>query len=90
MVPNLQIPAKDIYIANSSDIIKYLYGHLLSLDEEKAKFLHVSPKATEMEEKLDKLGHNLRSYIYYHVKIYHSNDQLAVVTSYFNTSDIGG
>ena len=67
MVPNLQIPGKDIYIANSSDIIKYLYAHLLGLDEEKAKFMQPSAKATEMEEKLDQLGHSLRAYIYYHV-----------------------
>jgi len=67
MVPNLQIPHKDIYIANSSDIIKYLYGHMLSLDEEKAKFLQASPNATELEKKLDILGHNLRRYMIYHV-----------------------
>ena len=67
MVPNLQIPGQNILISNSSDIVKYLYGHLKTVDEDKAKFLEQSPASAELVEKFDKLGHLLRSYLYYHV-----------------------
>ena len=37
LVPTLKIPGLGISISNSSDILKYLYGHVQCLDEEKAK-----------------------------------------------------
>ena len=72
MVPTLNIPGKNISISNSEDILKYLYGHVKSIDEEKAKFLEPSQKTVKLEEKFDKLGHCLRTYIYYNVRMsYH-------------------
>lgn len=65
-VPTLNIPGKMISIANSSDILRYLYGHLKACNPEKAEFLE--PQNLEMEEKMDKMAHQLRTFLYYHVK----------------------
>ena len=67
LVPNLNIPAKNILISNSSDILKYLYAHLKCSDEERAKFLEPTPKSVELEKKIDECGRHIRTYIYYHV-----------------------
>ena len=67
LVPTLHIPGKAISISNSSDILKYLYSHVKCLDEEQAKFLEPSPKSLEFEQKIDKMGGEVRGYIYYHV-----------------------
>ena len=66
-VPVLNIPGKLISISNSSDILKYLYGHVKGIDEEKAKFLEQSPKSNEMEEKIDLMGRRVRTWVYYNV-----------------------
>ena len=71
LVPNMNIPAKNISISNSSDILKYLYAHLKCSDEEGAKFLEPTPKSFELEKKIDECGRHIRTYIYYHVSTYH-------------------
>jgi len=79
LVPTLHIPGLNISISNSSDILKYLYSHLKCLDEEKAKFLEPSPKSLELEQKIDKMGAQVRRYIYYHALIANKNpDELAL------------
>ena len=69
-VPTFKIPKHDISISNSSDILKYIYGHLLTQDEDRAKFLQPSPKSRELEAEIDRMGYNIRTYLYYHVSIY--------------------
>jgi len=79
LVPTLHIPGQTISISNSSDILKYLYSHVKCLDEEKAKFLEPSPKTLEFEKKIDKMGGEVRGYIYYHVLIANDNsDEVAL------------
>ena len=68
LVPTLRIPGKPISISNSSDILKYLYGYVKSVDEERAKFLEPSPSFSELEEKIDLMGTQVRTYVYYHVR----------------------
>ena len=58
-VPTLNVPGKDINISNSSDILRYLYGHIKGQDEKKANFLEPTPESVQLEEKLDQLGHHL-------------------------------
>ena len=69
MVPTLRIPGKDINISNSSDILRYLYGHVKGQDESKAKFLEPTPQSVQLEEKVDKIGYHMRAWLYYHVRI---------------------
>ena len=69
MVPTLKIPGKNISIANSEDIIKYLYGHVKSQDEDKAKFLEPSAKAAALEKRMDLMAGHIRTYFYYNVSI---------------------
>jgi len=79
LVPNLFIPAKNILISNSSDILKYLYAHLKCSDEEGAKFLEPTPKSVELEKKIDECGRHIRTYIYYHVLVANKNsDEMAL------------
>jgi hypothetical protein len=66
-VPTLRVPGKNISISNSSDILRYLYGHVLGIETEKAKFMEPSPKSSEWEAKLDQMGLDLRTFAYYHV-----------------------
>ena len=81
MVPTLKIPKYNISISNSSDILKYLYANLLIQDEEKAKFMKPSAKSREMEIKIEKMGNNLRVYLYYHILVENSNfEALALKT----------
>ena len=81
LVPTLKIPKYNISIANSSDILKYLYANLLIQDEEKAKFMKPSAKSREMEIKIEKMGNNLRVYLYYHILVENSNfEALALKT----------
>ena len=79
LVPNLNIPAKNISISNSSDILKYLYAHLKCSDEEGAKFLEPTPKSFELEKKIDECGRHIRTYIYYHV----SNTEGGIIAESF-------
>ena len=58
-VPNLKLPGKSISISNSSDILRYLYGHIKGQDEKKANFLEPTPESVQLEEKLDQLGSHL-------------------------------
>ena len=58
-VPTLNVPGKDINISNSSDILRYLYGHIKGQDEKKANFLEPTPESVQLEEKLDQLGSHL-------------------------------
>ena len=67
MVPTLRIPGKNISISNSSDILTYLYGLVKRVDEEKAKFLEPSQSYFELEQKIDLMGRQVRTWIYYHV-----------------------
>ena len=67
LVPTLKIPGLGISISNSSDILKYLYGHVQCLDEEKAKFLKPSSESLKLEQKIDKMGTQVRRYAYYNV-----------------------
>jgi len=79
LVPTLKIPGLNVSISNSSDILKYLYGHVQCLDEEKAKFLKPSPKSLELEQKIDTMGTQVRRYIYYNALIANNNsDELAL------------
>jgi len=72
-VPTFKIPKHDISISNSSDILKYLYGHLLTQDEDRSKFLQPSPKSRELEAQIDRMGYNLRTYLYYHILVANKN-----------------
>ncbi len=65
-VPALKIPAQNMTIYNSSDILRYLYGKYYHLGEEKVKFLEPTKEALELEAKIDKMGFHLRRSIYYH------------------------
>jgi glutathione S-transferase len=67
MVPTLRVPGKNISISNSSDILRYLYGHLLGTDPDKAMFLKPTAESLEWESKFDKMGVDIRRYAYYHV-----------------------
>jgi len=72
-VPTFKIPKHDISISNSSDILKYIYGHLLTQDEDRAKFLQPSPKSRELEAEIDRMGYNIRTYLYYHILVANKN-----------------
>ncbi len=67
-VPVLNVPGKKISISNSSDILRYVYAIQVAKDPAKAKFLEPSPETIAWEKKIDKMGEDLRRYVYYHVK----------------------
>ena len=68
-VPVLNLPGKNVSIGNSAEILQFLYGHVKSIDEEKAKFLEHTPESAQMEEKIDNMGRYVRTWVYYHVRI---------------------
>ncbi len=70
MVPTLKVPGKRISIQNSSDILRYIYGIQLAENPERVKFLEPTAETVEWEKKIDKMGSDLRRYVYYHVSIY--------------------
>ena len=81
IVPTLKIPANDISISNSSDILRYLYGHIKGQDEQKAKFLEPSPESVELEAKLDKLAYHIRTWLYFQFLVNSkSSDEMALKT----------
>ena len=81
IVPTLKIPANDISISNSSDILRYLYGHIKGQDEQKAKFLEPSPESVELEAKLDKLAYHIRTWLYFQFLVNSKNsDEMALKT----------
>lgn len=80
-VPNLKLPGKSISISNSSDILRYLYGHIKGQDEKKANFLEPTPESVQLEEKLDQLGSHLRTWLYFQFLVNCQNsDELALKT----------
>lgn len=58
-VPQLIVPGKGIYISNSPDILRYLYGKYAN-DKQKSDFLRPTPEALELEGKIDILGEDFR------------------------------
>ncbi len=64
----LHVPGKNISIANSSDILRYLYG-LHCHDEKRSAFLTPTAEALALEKKIDKMGQDIRRYVYYHTVV---------------------
>ncbi len=58
-VPVLNIPSHGTSIANSHDILRYLYA-IKYQDEKIRSFLEETPKAKELEEKIDEMGVAIR------------------------------
>ncbi|ETO35349.1 hypothetical protein RFI_01714 [Reticulomyxa filosa] len=66
-VPILTIPRKRVSIGNSSDILRYVYGHVCgdpAYSEKVRKFLEPTPEAVELEKKLDEMGTAVQVVIY--------------------------
>ncbi|CAM9828052.1 unnamed protein product, partial [Choristocarpus tenellus] len=56
-------------ISNSSCILRYVYGRFVGCKDKTVNvgFLAPSPAVVELEARMDKYGHNVRSVLYYHV-----------------------
>ena len=63
----LKIPGKNFSIPNSSDILRYIYGLQVGVNPEKVAFLKPSEKSVKWEKKIDKMGEDLRQFVYYQV-----------------------
>ena len=53
-------------IGNSADILRYLWGRYAA-KLETAEFLQPTAERLELEKKIDRVGHNLQVWIYYHL-----------------------
>eukprot|EP00095_Tigriopus_kingsejongensis_P011793 maker-scaffold71_size417697-snap-gene-0.14 protein:Tk11793 transcript:maker-scaffold71_size417697-snap-gene-0.14-mRNA-1 annotation:"hypothetical protein PTSG_06373" len=67
-VPALHDVATGNVISNSADILRFMYGKFFN-DSKSEKYLKPTQEAIDLEKKLDRLGLDLRRYMYYHLLV---------------------
>lgn len=68
-VPRLKMTTGAVrsQIGNSAEILRYLWGAYSGADPEKTRHLEPTPERTDLEQRLDRYGASLQTWIYSHV-----------------------